>query len=254
MPRTARKISSTGIYHVIMRGINQEYIFQKNGYKHKMLCIIKEKINDIPVEIYGYCIMDNHIHIILKSDASSFSMFMSKVNNSYARYYNCVNERNGYVFQNRFKSYPIENERYFLSCLRYIHNNPVKAGIVKNVHYYKWSSYCGYLNENDPLLDDKAYTLVKNNFTNKDSYAKFHLKNDYDLYPDIEEDVNVIKDIISEHILEVTLDTYNLSSYLELCTDKPAMEYLKTELKEHAKLNAAQIKEFTQKHEGGRRI
>lgn len=249
MPRTARKISSTGIYHVIMRGINQEYIFQKNRYKHSIIRIMKEKLEDTSIEIYGYCIMDNHIHIILKADMSEFSKFLSKVNISFALYYNYINERSGYVFQNRFKSYPIEDERYFWSCLRYIHNNPNKANIVKEPSHYKWSSYRGYTTGNDLLLDSKAYILMKSNFLNEDDFAKFHMKMDFVLYPDVKEDVNIMKDMIAEHIWEATLIAYNLDSILELYTNKAALKYLKTELKEQAELNIRQIKEFIQKHE-----
>ena len=244
MPRTARKLSSTGIYHIILRGINQEYIFKENRYKHKMIRIIKEKLEDTSVEIYGYCIMDNHIHIILKSDTNKISTFMAKTNCSYARYYNSVNERCGYVFQNRFKSYPIEQERYFWSCLRYIHNNPVNANVVKNPYLYKWCSYQGYCGGDDFLLDNKAYTLMQNNFINEKDFLEFHMKKDYELHPDIKEDVKVMKNMISEHIWEITLKNYNCNTYMDLCMNETAMKYLKTKLKEQAELNNKQIEEF----------
>lgn len=249
MPRTARELSSTGLYHVIMRGINQEHIFKETSFKHKIIQIIKEKLEDTSVEIYGYCIMDNHIHIILKSNVNDFSYFMAKVNISYAIYYNYVNKRSGYVFQNRFKSYPIENEKYFWTCLRYIHNNPIKAKMVKYPDLYKWSSYRGFISCTDLLLSNKGYKLMKNNFANKKSFIEFHLELDHAIYPDINEDVIIIKNLIAEHIWKITLNNYNLSNFLELYTNKLAMKYLRTELKDKAEFNNRQIQEFILKQE-----
>ena len=94
--------------------------------------------------------MDNHIHLLLKESSEGLATMMKRINVSFAYYFNQKHQRIGHLFQDRFKSEPIENERYLLAVIRYIHNNPVKAGIVKKPEQYKWSSYNSYLSLQEP--------------------------------------------------------------------------------------------------------
>lgn len=146
MSRNSRNCINTTFFHIMVQGLNKEYIFSKNEYKNqylKLINIIKLKFN---ISIISYCIMDNHVHILLKIDTvEQMSKFMHKLNTLYARYYNKNNSRVGYVFRDRYKSQQIYSEVQLRACINYIHNNPVKARICKFPYEYKYSSYNEYM-------------------------------------------------------------------------------------------------------------
>lgn len=144
MPRAARKKSQSSIYHIMIRGINRQDIFEDNEDREKFiqtLAIYKEKCN---FQVYGYCLMNNHIHLLIKDECLSTTM--RRICSSYVYWYNNKYKRCGHLYQDRFKSEPVEDDSYLLTVLRYIHQNSLKAGMVKNIADYKWSSYNEYLN------------------------------------------------------------------------------------------------------------
>lgn len=146
MPRHARKNYETSFFHVIVQGINKEYIFNEEENIEKYLQIIDNNLNEGEIEIISYCIMNNHAHFLIYTKSiEELSKFMLKTNTSFARYYNKKISRVGYVFRDRYISEPIMNERYLISCINYIHKNPVKANMVKNCAEYKYSSYNKFL-------------------------------------------------------------------------------------------------------------
>ena len=168
MPRIARKYKYASFFHSIVQGIDKEDIFKKDRYINRYMSILKEKTNEIGIDIIAYCIMPNHAHFILKADGvSKLSKLMQKVNTSYARYYNYMeNGRAGYVFRDRFLSEPIDSKRYLINCIKYIHNNPVKACIVNRCEEYKYSSYGDYTEILKSYDGNKAYiskTIKKEN-------------------------------------------------------------------------------------------
>ena len=147
MPRHTRRYYETPFFHVIVQGINREFIFDKERDTIKYLQIIEKNLEKTEVEIIAYCIMNNHAHFLIYSKSiEQMSMFMSKINTSFAKYYNKEKERVGYVFRDRYISEPIMNERYLIKCINYIHNNPVKANMVGKCAEYKYSSYKEFLN------------------------------------------------------------------------------------------------------------
>lgn len=148
MPRTSRKIIGNIFMHNMVQGIDREYIFQKEKQKCKYIKLLKKYKEKYNILILAYCIMDNHAHILTYSqEIKNISLFMKDVNTEYAIYYNKSNNRVGYVFRNRFSSKPIYNQEYLLKCIKYIHMNPVKAGISKKEEDYEFSSYKDYLNQ-----------------------------------------------------------------------------------------------------------
>lgn len=141
MPRVARKYSKSSFYHIIVQGLNKEYIFNTEFYIRKYQEFILKKIDRKEIEILAYCIMNNHAHFLIYSEKNEqLAKFMQKVNTSYSRFYNKENKRVGYVFRDRYLSQEIMDEKQLYCCLNYIHNNPVKAGIVKKAEEYKYSS------------------------------------------------------------------------------------------------------------------
>ena len=175
MPRVRRQTSGTGIYHVFVRGINKEFIFNQTREKKYLKKIICKHINDYDVQIYAYCIMSTHAHLLIKAkQLSILSMFMSKVLAEYAAYYNFKKKRNGHVFQNRFKSEVIEDTRYLWNCLKYIHLNPVKAKMVANVLQYKYSSIHDYKKGYSKIISEEAIRYCFERFTTWKEMLEFH--------------------------------------------------------------------------------
>jgi putative transposase len=161
MPRDARTKSKSGVYHVIVRGANKQEIFHDEEDQMKFLGILKKYKIKTEIRMYAWCLMGNHVHLLLKEGNESISIVMKRIGVSYAKYYNWKYRTTGHLFQDRFKSENVENSKYLLIATRYIHQNPVKAGIVNHPHEWKWSSCLGYYGkESYPLnLLDPHYLL-----------------------------------------------------------------------------------------------
>jgi len=147
MGRLSRKdqlISKNDIYHVGWRGCNRFNIFESDEDKQKFLDILMYYKIKLGFKIYGYCLMTNHVHLLIKEDLFSISKIMHKIGTCYACYFNRKYERSGSVFEKRFDSIAIESDVHFIIEIRYIHWNPCKAGLVHHVSAYKWSSFKAY--------------------------------------------------------------------------------------------------------------
>lgn len=159
MPRKARKLSSTNIYHVMIRGNRKQDIFLEDEDRFRFTKILKKVKQKREYELFAYCLMNNHVHLLIKEKDEQLSQIMKRINVSYVTYFNQKYRQIGHLFQGRFKSEPIEDETYLLTVLSYIHNNPLNAFIVKNLEEYPWSSYCLYakkLSHQDVLIDGES--------------------------------------------------------------------------------------------------
>ncbi|WAA09055.1 transposase [Fervidibacillus albus] len=158
MPRKPRIKSSTHVYHVMTRGINRQTIFEDETDKYKYLSILKRYKLEYQFELYAYCLMDNHVHLLIKEpENTTISEIMKRINISYVFWYNKKYERTGPLFQDRFKSENVDSLPYFRTVLRYIHQNPLKAGIETSVFQCKWTSIKEYLSppyiiDTEPVL------------------------------------------------------------------------------------------------------
>ncbi len=138
--RGSRERSESGIYHVILRGINrQDILYDEDDNQHFLETVDQMKSED-QFAVLGYCLMMNHVHLLIQEHTDTISRIMSRIGTSYAWWYNRKYGRSGYVFQGRYGSECVENDEYLLTVIRYIHNNPVKAGLVQNPEDYRWSS------------------------------------------------------------------------------------------------------------------
>jgi len=164
MPRGARKKSSSGIYHVVLRGINKQRIFEDNQDYSKFLEIIKTNKDKSGYIVYAYCLMNNHIHLLIKEGEESLGNTFRRIGASFVYWYNWKYNRCGHLFQDRYKSEPVETDSYFLTVLRYINQNPIKAGVVKEIEQYPWSSYREYTIKSE-ICDTKfALKLFSENY------------------------------------------------------------------------------------------
>ena len=146
MPRAARKNLDGKYFHVMVQGIGKENVFPDDNCKGFYLACVQKNKEKYPAKLIAFCIMRNHAHLLLSvKDAKELASYLKRVNADYARYYNRVNKRVGYVFRDRFKSETIRNINYLANCVAYIQNNPLKAKLVENAEDYKFSSYTNYL-------------------------------------------------------------------------------------------------------------
>ncbi len=153
MPRKPRVLSSTGIYHIILRSVNQHIIFEDDSDYLKFLFVLSDCVKKYDSQIYAYCLMDNHIHLLLHSSPDDLPSFFQSLGTRFVRWYNNKYSRSGHLFQERFYSVSIENDNAFLSALVYIHNNPVKANICRYPSEYRWSSFNAYYGAKDLLVN-----------------------------------------------------------------------------------------------------
>lgn len=153
MPRKPRLLSSTGIYHTVLRSVNQHIIFEEDSDYQKFLYILRDSKKKYSIDIYAYCIMDNHIHMLIKSSPENLAPFFQSLGTRFAQWYNNKYARIGHLFQDRYFSTAIENDSSFLSALVYIHNNPVKANICLYPSEYRFSSYNAYYGAKNPLVN-----------------------------------------------------------------------------------------------------
>lgn len=144
MPRRAREKSSTGIYHIMLRGANRQEIFHEEEDNIRFLLILDKYTKESEATVLGWCLMDNHVHLLLREGIEDLSSTMKRIGVSFVWYYNNKYKTTGHLFQDRFKSERVEKDEYLLTVLRYIHQNPVKAGMVNKIEDWKWSSCLGY--------------------------------------------------------------------------------------------------------------
>ncbi len=145
MSRGGRQGSNVGLYHVITRGNNKARLFHKKQDFETFHRILKEALQKHPIKIHHYCLMTNHIHLLVYSEELAFlSAFMHTAQRSYHHFYRKNYTWFGHLFQGRYRSLPIETEAYLLDCGRYIERNPVRAKLVEDPKSWLYSSYRTY--------------------------------------------------------------------------------------------------------------
>lgn len=156
MPRFPRNYLKTSFFHVMSQGINKNFIFEDSidiKFYIKNMYEIKDKYN---VKIIAYCIMNNHVHMLLETaGVENLSKYMHCLNTRFGQYYNKKYKRVGYVFRDRYKAEGIYNEKQLYNCIKYIYDNPVKAEICKKPEEYEFSNY-----KKIDFIDDEEYAFI----------------------------------------------------------------------------------------------
>lgn len=174
MPRTFRRKSASGIYHVMLRGVNKRSIFSDSNDYSFFLYILEQVFNDTDGQLLAYCLMKNHVHLLIKEQEVSVSKIMQRLSGRYAQWYNQKYERVGHLFQDRFRSEPVDSEDYFFRVLRYIHLNPVEAKLCQSVNDYKYSSYRDYF-DNPLIFSDFVEKMIE-----RSSFEAYHTEEKID--------------------------------------------------------------------------
>ena len=229
MSRKARKLSSIDIYHVMIRGNRKQDIFLEDDDRFKFIKVLKKTKQKKEYMLYAYCLMNNHVHLLIKEKDEQLSQTMKRINVSYVNYFNQKYQQIGHLFQDRFRSEPIEDENYLLAVLSYIHNNPLNAFIAKNLEEYAWSSYCLYIKElsqRNTLIECKDILSLFSPDKDKaiDLFVRYHRQNRL-------EKGNIIE-----------LPEENEKHGHDLINEKEAKQYIQNYFKEH-RLDLSNLKE-----------
>ena len=232
MPRQARKPSGTGIHHVMMRGINHQNIFEDVEDYYQFITTldrIRVQYDDYgppcgtSCTIYAYCLMSNHFHLLIRERDESIGDTIKRIASSYVYYYNHKYQRDGHLFKERFKSEPVNDMAYFTVLLRYIHQNPLKAGIVEKVKDYEYSSWGEYQGTVDPAFQicDTRTVLNRIPFNDLETWVNDPLPDDYYFLDNENEQprLRLSDDQVWQHIIELT-GVRNSSDFQKLDRDK----------------------------------
>ena len=194
MSRTSRNYIKTSFFHVITQGINKSYIFERAEDIKYYIKIMYQLTQEQKIKIIGYCIMSNHAHMLIETEEiNELSKYMQRLNTKYGKYYNKKYNRVGYVFRDRYRAQGIYTEKYLYNCLRYIYNNPVKAGICKNAEDYPYSNYKkidGELNEDYTFID-----IEDNDKNIGENIKKFLKENEMEL-TDLKREKRKLKELV----------------------------------------------------------
>ena len=159
MTRPARQISPSGLYHIMFRGMSRCHIFEESEDFEKLLALISLTKAELQYKLLGFCLLDNHAHLIIQEEnPGDITMAMRKVLGPYANWFNRKYFRSGALLANRYRSECIIDERYLFALIRYVHQNPLVAGIAKELKEYKWSSYKEYVSQQE-VYADISYVL-----------------------------------------------------------------------------------------------
>lgn len=210
MPRAARKKSETGVYHIMLRGNNRQHIFEDEEDHWKWVETVQHYKEMSGYEIFAYCLMGNHIHLLLKVGEEPLEQIMRRICGRFVYWYNAKYNRIGNIFQDRYKSEPVEDDAYFLTVMRYIHQNPLKAGLVNNIEQYKWSSYNDYYAKAGWIDTDYVLNLFSSGdrAEARKRFGEFHKAIKEEKCLDIEEK----RKITDEAAKEIIKEAFHLTS------------------------------------------
>ena len=242
MPRDVRKSSESGIYHIMLRGINRQDIFADEEDIQRLIETIIRFKDVSKYELFAYCIMSNHVHFLIRESGEPISNAIKRISSSYVYWYNKKYERCGHLFQERFKSEAVNSDEYFLTVLRYIHQNPIKAGMSKDIAKYKWSSYIEYIEKATLTDTDFALNIFsQDRKTAIDLFDKFNNQNNNDICLEYDDKVIVSDNDLKELIL--LLGIRNITELHKL--EKIKRNEILKKLKSINRVTVRQLSRFT---------
>lgn len=215
-----RTRSKSGYYHVMLRGNEKKNIFLDEEDKLRFIETVYRMKKEERFYLHAFCLMDNHIHMMLSEGKEDIAKIIKRITVSYVFYFNKKYERTGHLFQDRFKSEVINKDSYLFTLSRYIHQNPVKAGMAKEPGDYRWSSYNGYLGIKEDIYKGLDTSLLLGMFSEDEQKAKllfinFMKKKNDDVFLDIEEkdkqlDDKRAKELYQKMIMSIGLTADNV--------------------------------------------
>ena len=213
MPRKAREQSRTNIYHVMLRGINRQTIFEEEQDMNMFMTQLKRCKDISDFKLYAFCLMPNHVHLLMETGEEPLERIFKRLGGSYAIWYNRKYERVGHLFQDRFKSEKVENEPYFTTVFRYIMQNPMKAGLESRPGTYKWSSFRAYERGAGTLTDtDYALTI----FGRRETMIDFLCEENKDKAMDEDDTGPYLSDLEAKKFMEELIHVSTIADFQKL--------------------------------------
>ena len=231
MSRRTRIVSATDMYHIILRAVNQQIIFEEAADYRKFLDILEYCKKKYGFLVHGYCLMSNHIHLLMTIDSKMMAATFQSFGSLFVRWYNLKYKRSGHLFQERFSSFPVETMSYFLNSLQYIHDNPVKVGMCRYATEYTWSSCRCYYGTENPLVDtERADEIMET----RENLLHFFAVNKNEINPEDLNDLRIVPaGFIDEEALVIfqTVTTCRSPSDFQVLPKKTRDDYIVTLVK-----------------------
>lgn len=212
MSKYLREFSSSKIYHIIIKGIDEGTIFYDDEDRNVFLNKLKVTKKKFKYKILAYCLMNNHVHLVISIENENLSKGIQSLIIRYARYFNRKYDRKGPFVQNRFNSKKVESQRYFLEVCRYVHRNPEKAGIEKT-EKYRWSSYHEYIGK-EKIIDRRFLMHYLGNDMN--NFIEYTTKKESKQEVDRLADFEMIRKLSDDIVVKIILDKLKFSSVDEI--------------------------------------
>ncbi|VAW88514.1 hypothetical protein MNBD_GAMMA17-658 [hydrothermal vent metagenome] len=176
MPRPLRIEYEDAYYHVMNRGRGRQHIFHGEDYFHAFFKVLEEAHQRFGLQVLCYCLMSNHYHLLVKTPEANLGRAMRHISGQYTQRYNKLRKTDGSLFRGRYKAILVEDDSYQLQLSRYIHRNPVDAGVVDQLESYVWSSYPNYvtgLPVPDWLYQQEIYDQLSVRSRRREKYRAF---------------------------------------------------------------------------------
>ena len=183
MSTKPREQSESDFYHVMQRGVGLFNLFEDDHDRNRYVEELKKAVKDTNAEIYAWCLMSNHTHLLVKANIEALACFMRQLGACYARYFNSRHSRPGHLFQDRYKSVPVTDDSQLLATVRYIHRNPAHHDGRTLCGDYPWSSYREYVNGSAVITHTE---MVLEMLGGAKAFREFHALDDGKRYLDID--------------------------------------------------------------------
>ena len=172
MPRRTETFAANQVYHLYNRGVNRANIFSTGENYRYLLRQVKDIQTDIPFTIFAYCLMPNHYHFVIRQDGDvSLSELIGRLFKRYTQAYNQQQGRTGPLFAGRFRSIHVDVDEYLIHLARYVHLNPVVAGLCRHPQEWPYSNYLEWIEQRNGTLIDRVW--VRGYFPTPESYIEF---------------------------------------------------------------------------------
>ncbi len=155
------RLNMAGFHHIVNRGVSRDNVYRCDGDKEKYLEILCKACKTYRVNVHDYCLMDNHYHLLIETTSENLSLFMRQINSNYAIYFNKKYKRTGHLWQGRYKSWYIVEEKYLYELFRYIEHNPIEAKMTNRIGEYPFTLLATVLNENQEIIPCAEHSKIK---------------------------------------------------------------------------------------------
>lgn len=212
MSKYIREFSNSKIYHIIIKGIDESTIFYDDEDRNVFLNKLKVTKKKFKYKILAYCLMNNHVHLVISIENENLSKGIQSLIIRYASYFNRKYDRKGPFVQNRFNSKKVESQRYFLEVCRYVHRNPEKAGIEKT-DKYKWSSYREYIGK-EKIIDRRFLMHYLGNDIN--NFTEYTTKKESKQEVNRLAEFEMIRKLSDDIVIKIILEKFKFNSVDEI--------------------------------------